>query len=52
MLLIAPATAHTIAKIANGLADDLLAAIALARPLPCCWLRPWKRTCGSIRPSG
>lgn len=34
LLLIAPATAHTIAKIANGLADDLLAAIALATPAP------------------
>lgn len=34
LLLIAPATANTIAKIANGLADDLLAAIALATPAP------------------
>jgi phosphopantothenoylcysteine decarboxylase/phosphopantothenate--cysteine ligase len=34
LLLIAPATANTLAKIANGLADDLLAAIALATPAP------------------
>jgi phosphopantothenoylcysteine decarboxylase/phosphopantothenate--cysteine ligase len=34
LLLIAPATAQTIAKLANGLADDLLAAIALATPAP------------------
>jgi phosphopantothenoylcysteine decarboxylase/phosphopantothenate--cysteine ligase len=34
LLLIAPATAHTLAKLANGLADDLLAAIALATPAP------------------
>ncbi len=34
LLLIAPATAHTLAKIATGLADDLLAAIALATPAP------------------
>jgi phosphopantothenoylcysteine synthetase/decarboxylase len=30
LLLIAPATAHTIAKIAHGLADDALSCIALA----------------------
>ncbi|HXV42701.1 MAG TPA: bifunctional phosphopantothenoylcysteine decarboxylase/phosphopantothenate--cysteine ligase CoaBC [Anaerolineae bacterium] len=34
LLLIAPATAHTLGKLANGLADDLLAAIALATPAP------------------
>lgn len=34
LLLIAPATAHTLAKLANGLADDLLSAIALATPAP------------------
>jgi phosphopantothenoylcysteine decarboxylase/phosphopantothenate--cysteine ligase len=34
LLLIAPATAHTLAKLANGLADDLLAAIAMATPAP------------------
>lgn len=33
-LLIAPATAHTIAKLALGLADDLLSAIALATSAP------------------
>lgn len=32
LLLIAPATANTIAKLANGLADNLLLAIALATP--------------------
>lgn len=34
LLLIAPATAHTIAKCAHGLADDLLSALFLA------WTRP------------
>jgi phosphopantothenoylcysteine decarboxylase/phosphopantothenate--cysteine ligase len=34
LLLITPATANTIAKIANGLADNLLTAIALATPAP------------------
>jgi phosphopantothenoylcysteine decarboxylase/phosphopantothenate--cysteine ligase len=34
LLLIAPATANTIAKIANGLADNLLAAVTLATPAP------------------
>jgi phosphopantothenoylcysteine decarboxylase/phosphopantothenate--cysteine ligase len=34
LLLIAPATAHTLAKLANGLADDLLSAIGLATPAP------------------
>jgi len=34
LLLIAPATANTIARLANGLADNLLLAIALATPAP------------------
>ncbi len=34
LLLIAPATANTIAKLAHGLADNLLLAIALATPAP------------------
>ncbi|MBN1221093.1 MAG: bifunctional phosphopantothenoylcysteine decarboxylase/phosphopantothenate--cysteine ligase CoaBC [Anaerolineae bacterium] len=34
LLLIAPATANTIAKLANGLADNLLTAVALATPAP------------------
>lgn len=34
LLLIAPATANTLAKIANGLANNLLTAIALATPTP------------------
>lgn len=34
LLLIAPATAHTLAKLAHGLADDLLTAVALATPAP------------------
>lgn len=33
-LLIAPATANVIAKLANGLADDLLSTLALARDCP------------------
>ncbi|MBN1994705.1 MAG: bifunctional phosphopantothenoylcysteine decarboxylase/phosphopantothenate--cysteine ligase CoaBC [Anaerolineae bacterium] len=34
LLLIAPATANTMAKLANGLADNLLTAVALATPAP------------------
>lgn len=34
LLLVAPATAHTIARLAHGLADDLLATVALACPAP------------------
>lgn len=34
LLIIAPATANTIGKLANGLADNLLTAIALATPAP------------------
>ncbi len=34
LLLIAPATATTISKLAHGLADNLLSAIALATPAP------------------
>jgi phosphopantothenoylcysteine decarboxylase/phosphopantothenate--cysteine ligase len=34
LLMVVPATANTLAKIANGLADNLLTAIALASPAP------------------
>jgi len=34
LLIIAPATANTLGKLANGLADNLLTAIALATPAP------------------
>ncbi len=34
LLLIAPATANTIARLAHGLADDMLSAVALACPAP------------------
>ncbi len=34
LLLIAPATANTLGKLAGGLADDLLSTIALATPAP------------------
>ena len=34
LLIIAPATANTIGKMANGLADNLLTAIAMATPAP------------------
>lgn len=34
LLVIAPATANTLAKLAHGLADNLLAAVALATPAP------------------
>jgi phosphopantothenoylcysteine decarboxylase/phosphopantothenate--cysteine ligase len=37
-LLVAPATAHVIAKLANGLCDDLLSSVALARPRERCRL--------------
>jgi phosphopantothenoylcysteine decarboxylase / phosphopantothenate---cysteine ligase len=35
-LVIAPATAHVIARLANGLCDDLLTTLALARPITRC----------------
>lgn len=34
LLLVAPATANVIAKLANGIADDALTSIALATPAP------------------
>ncbi len=34
LLLIAPATANSIARLAHGLADDMLSAVALASPAP------------------
>ncbi|WP_263419796.1 bifunctional phosphopantothenoylcysteine decarboxylase/phosphopantothenate--cysteine ligase CoaBC [Terriglobus albidus] len=34
VLVIAPATAHVLAKLANGMADDLLSTIALAATVP------------------
>ncbi len=34
LLLIAPATANVIAKLANGIADDMLTTVALATPAP------------------
>lgn len=34
LLLIAPATANTIARLAHGFADDMLSAVALASPAP------------------
>ena len=34
LLLVAPATANTIAKLAHGLADDMLTAVALTCPAP------------------
>lgn len=34
LLLIAPATANTIARLAHGFADDILSAVALATPAP------------------
>jgi len=37
-LLVAPATAHFIAKLAHGLCDDLLSTLALARPRERCRL--------------
>jgi phosphopantothenoylcysteine decarboxylase / phosphopantothenate---cysteine ligase len=37
-LVVAPATAHFIAKLANGLCDDLLSAVAVARPRDRCRL--------------
>src|ERR1700758_604730 len=37
-LVVAPATAHFIAKLAHGLCDDLLSSVALARPRERCRL--------------
>src|SRR5258708_29380022 len=37
-LLVAPATAHFIAKLAHGVCDDLLSTLALARPRERCRL--------------
>ncbi|HEX4584723.1 MAG TPA: bifunctional phosphopantothenoylcysteine decarboxylase/phosphopantothenate--cysteine ligase CoaBC [Burkholderiaceae bacterium] len=37
-LLVAPATAHFIAKLAHGLCDDLLSSVAVARPRERCLL--------------
>lgn len=34
LLLVAPATANTLAKLAHGFADDMLSAVALATPAP------------------
>ncbi len=38
-ILIAPATADFIAKLAHGLADDLLSTLCLARDCRCWWRR-------------
>jgi phosphopantothenoylcysteine decarboxylase/phosphopantothenate--cysteine ligase len=45
MLLIAPATANMIAKLAYGLADNLLSDIALAATCPIVIARPWTAAC-------
>lgn len=40
LLLIAPATADILARLASGRADDLLTAAALATAAPACWPPP------------
>ena len=50
ILAIAPATAHTLARLAQGLADDALTATALATEAPCSSPQPWTPTCGTTRP--
>ena len=48
-VVIAPATAHVMAKLAHGLADDALSTIVLARLRPCLLLRRWNTICGRTR---
>jgi phosphopantothenoylcysteine decarboxylase / phosphopantothenate---cysteine ligase len=40
LIVVAPATADAIARLAAGMADDLLTAVVLASRAPCCWRRP------------
>jgi len=40
LLLVAPATADTLAKFARGLADDFLSTLIWLRRRPLCWRRP------------
>ena len=65
LVIVAPLSANTLAKLALGLADNLLTATLLATPIgqdglshdpsygdeACrgCWRRRWSRTCGPTR---
>ena len=49
LVIVAPLSANTLAKLALGLADNLLTATLLATPRRWCWRRRWSRTCGSTR---
>ena len=48
-MLIAPATASTIGKMANGIADNMLITTYLSCKSPVSWLRPWIWICSLIR---
>ena len=50
LLLVAPATAHTLAKLAHGLADDAVTLAALATRAPSCSPRLWMAACTNILP--
>ena len=40
LILVAPATAHVMAQLAQGAAPDLLTTLCLATDAPSCWRRP------------
>lgn len=44
-MIIAPASANTIAKMATGRCDNLLMAVYLSARCPVFWPLPWTRTC-------
>ena len=44
-MVIAPATAATIGKMAHGVADNMLVTTYLSMKLRCLWLRPWTWIC-------
>ena len=50
LMIIAPATANTLAKLAHGLADNLLTVTALALSAPFSRLLPWMAACTTIQP--
>ncbi len=49
-VLIAPATASTIGKMANGIADNMLITTYLSAKAPCLLLRQWTSICLLILP--
>ena len=50
VVLVAPATAHVIAKLAHGFADDALTTTALPRRRLWLLRPPWTATCSTIPP--